>query len=51
MTLGGELLPRSLDVKYVIGEEQRNGSRNNEKVGPKQKQCSVVNVSGGKGKV
>ena len=51
MTLEDELLPRSLDVKYVIGEEQRNGSRKNEEAGPKQKQCSVVNVSGGKGKV
>ena len=43
--------PRSLGVKYVIGEEQRNSSRKNEEAGPKQKQRSVVNVSGGDGKV
>jgi len=51
MTLEDELPPRSLGVKYVIGEEQRNSSRKNEEAGPKQKQCSVVNVSGGDGKV
>ena len=43
--------PRSLGVQYATGEEQRNSSRKNEEAGPKQKQCSVVNVSGGDGKV
>ena len=47
MALEDELPPKSLGVKYVIGEEQRNSSRKNEEAGPKQKQCSIVNVSGG----
>ena len=37
-------------VQYATGEEQRaitNSSRKNEETGPKQKQCSVVHVSGG----
>ena len=51
MTVEDELPLRSLGVKYVIREEQRNSSRKNEEAGPKQKQRSVVNVSGGEGKV
>ena len=41
-------------VQYVTGKEQRaitNSSRKNEETGPKQKQCSVVYVSGGQSKV
>ena len=43
--------PRSVDVQYATGEGQRNSSRKNEEAGPKQKQCSIVNVPGGEGKV
>ena len=50
MTLKDEL-PRSVSVQYATGEEQRNCSRRNEEMGPKQKQCPVVDVSGGKNKV
>ena len=41
-------------VQYATGEEQRaitNSSRKNEVTGPKQKQHSAVDVSGGKRKV
>ena len=51
MTLEDELPLKSLGVKYVIEEGQRNSSRKNEEAGPKQKQCSIVNVPGGEGKV
>ena len=34
-----------------IEEGQRNSSGKNEEAGPKQKQCSIVNVPGGEGKV
>ena len=37
--------------QYATGEEWRNSSRKNEKAEPKQKQCSVVDVSGGESKV
>ena len=43
-------LPRSVGAQYATGE-QRNSSRRNEKAEPKQKQCPVVDVSGGKSKV
>ena len=46
--------PRSEGIQYVTGEEQRaitNSSRKNEVAGPKQKKCSVVDVSGGESKV
>ena len=43
--------PRSVGVQYTNGEEQRNSSRKNEEAVPKQKQCSVVNVSDGENKV
>ena len=44
-------LPRSVRAQYATGEEQRNSSRRNEKAEPKQKQCSVVDASGGESKV
>ena len=47
-------LPRSEGVQYATREEYRaitNSSRKNEVAGPKQKQCSVVDVSGGESKV
>ena len=46
--------PRSEEVLYASGEEWRaitNSSRKNEAAGPKQKQHSVVDVSGGESKV
>ena len=46
--------PRSEGVYYATREEQRaitNSSRENEVAGPKQKRCSVVDVSGGESKV
>ena len=43
--------PRSVSIQYATGEESRNGSRKNEEAGPKQKQCSVVDVSRGECKV
>ena len=43
--------PRSVGVQYTNGEEQRNSSRKNEEAVPKQKQCSVVNVSDGENNV
>ena len=48
MTLKDEA-PRSECVQYATGEEWRtitNSSKKNEVTGPKQKQCSVVDVSG-----
>ena len=45
---------RSEGVQYATGEEQRaitNSSRKNEASGPKRKQCSVMDVSGGERKV
>ena len=41
-------------VQYATGEWQRaitNSSRKNEVAGPKQKRCSVVDVSAGESKV
>ena len=46
--------PRSVGIQYATGEEWRavtNSSKKNEVTGPKQKQCLVVNVSGGEHKV
>ena len=42
------------DVQYATGREWReitNSSRNNKVAGPKQKHCSVVDVSGGESKI
>ena len=46
--------PRSEGVQYATGEEQRaitNSSRKSEEAKSKQKQHTVVDVSGGKSKV
>ena len=43
--------PSLKGVQYAAGEDWRKSSRKNEEAGPKQKQRSVVNVSGGEGKV
>ena len=50
MTLKDEL-PRTVDVQYAAGEEQRNSSRRNEKAEPKQKQHSIVEMTGDENKV
>ena len=50
MTLKDELL-RSVGAQYATGKQQRTSSRKNEEAEPKQKQCSVVDVSGGESKV
>ena len=50
MTLKDEF-PRSLGAQYATGEEWRNSSKRNEEAEPKQKQCPVVDVSGGESKV
>ena len=46
-----EELPRLVGAQYAAGEEQRNTSRRNEEAESKQKQCQVVDVSGGESKV
>ena len=48
MIMEDENLPRSEGVQYATGEEENaitNISRKNEVAGPKQKWCSVVDVS------
>ena len=45
MTLKGEL-PRLVGAQYATGDQQRNNSRNNEEMEPKQKQHPVVDVTG-----
>ena len=50
MTLKDEL-PKSVGAQYATEEEWRNSSRRNEEAEPKQKQHSVVDVSGGGSKV
>ena len=44
-------LPRSVGAQYATGEEQRNTSRKNEEMEPKQKQHPVVDVTGDGSKV
>ena len=39
---------RLVGAQYTTEEEWKNSSRKNEESGPKQKQYSVVDVSGGK---
>ena len=38
--------PRSAVVQYTTGEKWKNSSRKNGEAGPKQKQYSIVDVSG-----
>ena len=45
MTLNAEL-PKSVGTQYATGEEQRNSSRKNKEVEPKQKQHPVVDMTG-----
>ena len=44
-------LPRSVGAQYATGEEWRNNSRKNEEMEPKEKQHSVVDVTGDGSKV
>ena len=44
-------LPRLVGAEYATGEEWRNNYRKNEETEPKQKQCSVVDVTGDGSKV
>ena len=38
-------LRRSAGAHYATGDQRRNNSRKNEEMEPKQKQCSVVDVT------
>ena len=50
MTLKDELL-RSIGAQYAIGDQWRNNSRKNEETEPKQKQHTVVDVTGDRSKL
>ena len=50
ITLKDEL-PRSAGAQYATGEEWRNNSRKNKETEPKNKQHSVVDVTGSGSKV
>ena len=44
-------LPRSVGTQYATGDQWRKNSKKNEGMEPKQKQHSVVNVTGDRSKV
>ena len=44
-------LPRSVGAQYASGDQWRNNSRKNEEMEPKQKQHSVVDLTGDGSKV
>ena len=44
-------LPRLVGAQYATREEWRNNFRKNEEAEPKQKQCTVVDVTGDENKV
>ena len=44
-------LPRLVGVQYATGDQWRNNSRKNDETEPKQKQCTVVDVTGDRNKV
>ena len=46
-----EELPRSVGAQYATGDQWRNNSRKNEGMEPKQKQYSVVDVTGDRSNV
>ena len=46
-----EELPRSVGTQYATGDQWRNNSRKNEEMDSKQKQHTVVDVTGGGNKV
>ena len=43
-------LPRSVGAQYATGDQWRNNSIKNEEMEPKQKQRSVVDVTGDRSK-
>ena len=43
--------PRSVGAQYSTGDQQRNNSRKNEEMEPKQKQHPTVDVTGDRSKV
>ena len=45
-----EELPRSVGAQYATGDQWRNNSIKNEEMEPKQKQRSVVDVTGDRSK-
>ena len=46
-----EELPRTVGAQYATGDQQRNNSRNNEGMEPKQKQYPTVDMTGDRSKV
>ena len=46
-----EKLPRSVGAQYATGDQWRNNSRKNEGMEPKEKQYSVVDVTGDRSKI
>ena len=44
-------LSRSVGAQYATGDQWRNNPRKNEETEPKQKQYSIVDVTGGGSKV
>ena len=46
-----EELPRSVGAQYATGNQWRNNSRKNEGMEPKQKQYTVVDVTGDRNKI
>ena len=46
-----EELPRSVGAQYATGAQWRNDSRKNERMEPKQKQYTAVDVTGDRSKV
>ena len=46
-----DALPRSVDAQYVTRDQWRNNSKKNEGMEPKQKQHTVVDVTGDRSKV
>ena len=44
-------LPRSLGAQYATGDQWRNNSQKNEGMEPKQKQYTVVDVTGDRNKI
>ena len=45
-----EVLPRSVGTQYATGDQQRNNTRKNEGMEPKQKQYPAVDVTGDRSK-
>ena len=46
-----EELPRSVGAQFAPGDQWRNNSRENEGMGPKQKQYPAVDVTGDRSEV